>query len=48
MNNRVLITCHQMQVALPEQKSRLEDAGFEIVAPPLPGQQFSEAELISL
>lgn len=48
MNNRVLITCHQMQVALPEQKSRLEDAGFEIVAPPLPGQQFSDEELIEL
>jgi hypothetical protein len=34
-----------MQVALPEQRNRLESAGFEIVAPPLPGQQFSEEEL---
>lgn len=45
---RVLVTCHQMQVALPEQRNRLESAGFEIVAPPLPGQQFSEEELIEL
>jgi D-3-phosphoglycerate dehydrogenase len=48
MKDRVLITCHQMQVALPEQRERLESAGFEIVAPPLPGQQFSEEELIEL
>lgn len=37
-----------MQVALPEQRDRLEAAGFEIVAPPLPGQQFSEDELVEL
>jgi D-3-phosphoglycerate dehydrogenase / 2-oxoglutarate reductase len=48
MTERVLVTCHQMQVALPEQQERLESAGFEIVAPPLPGQQFSEEELIEL
>lgn len=48
MTQRVLVTCHQMQVALPEQRERLESAGFEIIAPPLPGQQFSEDELIEL
>ena len=37
-----------MQVALPEQRERLEAAGFEIIAPPLPGQQFSEDELVEL
>lgn len=48
MTHRVLVTCHQMQVALPEQRERLEAAGFEIIAPPLPGQQFSEDDLVEL
>jgi hypothetical protein len=48
MSERVLVTCHQMQVALPEQRERLESAGFEVIAPRLPGQQFSEDELIEL
>jgi D-3-phosphoglycerate dehydrogenase len=37
-----------MQVALPEQRARLESAGFEVIAPPLPGQQFTEDQLIEL
>ena len=45
MTPKILITCAQMQAELPVHRERLEAAGFEVVAPPIPGQQFSAALL---
>lgn len=44
--NRVLITCRQMQVELPAHADRIRSAGFEPVAPEIPGQQFDAPQLI--
>jgi D-3-phosphoglycerate dehydrogenase len=45
MSGIVLVTCAQMQAELPVHRQRLEEAGYSVVAPALPGQQFSAAEL---
>jgi len=45
---RVLVTCAQMKESLPELKSELDALGWEVVAPELVGQQFSEDELTAL
>jgi len=37
-----------MQVELPKHQARIESAGYEVVAPPIPGQQFTEEQLIAL
>lgn len=43
----VLVTCRQMQVELPRHRSRIENLGYEVVAPDLAGrQQFTAAELL--
>lgn len=43
----VLVTCRQMQVELPRHRQRIEDLGYEVVAPDLGGrQQFTAAELL--
>lgn len=43
----VLVTCRQMQVELPRHRQRIEDLGYEVVAPDLQGrQQFTAAELL--
>lgn len=48
MAPRVLVTCAQMQVELPEHAERLRAAGYEVVSPALSGQQFTEDELVPL
>ena len=48
MTPRILITCAQMQVELPEHAERLVAAGYELVVPELRGQQFGEDELVGL
>jgi D-3-phosphoglycerate dehydrogenase len=45
---RVAVTCHQMQVELPRHLDALAAAGYDVIAPPLLGQQFSEDALIEL
>ncbi|MFL6088527.1 MAG: phosphoglycerate dehydrogenase [Aeromicrobium sp.] len=45
MSKRVLVTCAQMQVELPAHRARIEAAGYEVVAPPIPGQHFKATEL---
>lgn len=43
----ILVTCRQMQVELPRHRARIEDLGYEVVAPELGGrQQFSAVELL--
>ncbi|MFS0901228.1 phosphoglycerate dehydrogenase [Mycolicibacterium litorale] len=43
----VLVTCRQMQVELPHHRQRIENLGFEVVAPDLGGrQQFTASELL--
>lgn len=43
----VLVTCRQMQVELPRHRQRIEDLGYEVVAPDFQGrQQFTAAELL--
>lgn len=43
----ILVTCRQMQVELPRHRKRIEDLGFEVVAPDLNGrQQFTAADLL--
>ncbi|MEY2471856.1 MAG: D-3-phosphoglycerate dehydrogenase / 2-oxoglutarate reductase [Actinomycetota bacterium] len=42
---RLLITCRQMQVSMPLVEQRLKEAGVEWDCPPIPGQQFSAAQL---
>ncbi|BBX04062.1 hydroxyacid dehydrogenase [Mycolicibacterium moriokaense] len=43
----VLVTCRQMQVELPRHRDRIEQLGYEVVAPDLAGrQQFTAAELL--
>ncbi len=43
----VLVTCRQMQVELPLHRERIEDLGFEVLAPDLgTRQQFTAAELL--
>ncbi len=37
-----------MQAELHKHQSRIEAAGYEVVAPPVPGQQFDEEQLIEL
>jgi D-3-phosphoglycerate dehydrogenase len=48
MTARVLVTCAQMQAELPTHRARLAAAGYDVVAPPLVGQQFSAAELTAM
>lgn len=48
MAPKVLVTCRQMQVELPEYQAALESDGFEVLAPPLTKQQFSAAEMIEM
>ncbi|MBI3216034.1 MAG: phosphoglycerate dehydrogenase [Mycobacterium sp.] len=44
---QVLVTCRQMQVELPRHRERIEQLGYEVVAPELAGrQQFTAAELL--
>ena len=43
---RVLVTCRQMQVELPAHEARIRSAGWEPVAPEIPGQQFDASQLI--
>lgn len=44
----VLVTCQQMQVELPHHRHRLENLGYEVVAPELAErQQFTSAELLA-
>lgn len=43
----VLVTCRQMQVELPRHRERIEQLGYEVIAPKLLGrQQFTAAELL--
>ncbi len=43
----VLVTCRQMQVELPHHRERIENLGFEVLAPDLGArQQFTAAELL--
>lgn len=43
----VLVTCRQMQVELPHHRQRIEELGYEVLAPELGGrQQFTAAELL--
>lgn len=43
----VLVTCRQMQVELPHHRERIENLGYEVVAPDLGSrQQFTSAELL--
>jgi len=42
---RVLVTCKQMQVELPVHLERLRAAGYDVFAPELTAQQFTEDEL---
>lgn len=43
----VLVTCRQMQVELPRHRQRIENLGYEVVAPDLGGrQQFTATELL--
>ena len=43
----ILVTCRQMQVELPRHRGRIEELGYEVVAPDLAGrQQFTAAELL--
>jgi len=43
----VLVTCRQMQVELPRHQQRIEDLGYEVLAPDLGGrQQFTASELL--
>lgn len=43
----VLVTCQQMQVELPKYRRRIEELGYEVLAPDLCGrQQFSSADLL--
>jgi D-3-phosphoglycerate dehydrogenase len=48
MTPRVLVTCKQMQVELPRHEKRLRAAGFDVIAPALVGQAFSEDDLVDL
>lgn len=45
---RVLVTCAQMKESLPDLKPELAELGWDVLAPELTGQQFSENELIEL
>lgn len=43
----ILVTCRQMQVELPRHRERIENLGYEVIAPELDGrQQFTAAELL--
>lgn len=43
----ILVTCRQMQVELPRHRLRIEELGYDVVAPELGGrQQFTAAELL--
>lgn len=43
----ILVTCRQMQVELPRHRDRIEQLGYEVLAPDLEGrQQFTAAELL--
>lgn len=43
----ILVTCRQMQVELPRHRQRIEDLGFEVLAPDLDGrQQFTATDLL--
>ena len=43
----VLVTCRQMQVELPRHRGRIEELGYEVIAPELGGrQQFTASELL--
>ena len=43
----ILVTCGQMQVELPRHRERIENLGYEVVAPELAGrQQFTAVELL--
>lgn len=43
----ILVTCRQMQVELPRHRARIEELGYEVVAPELGGrQQFTAADLL--
>lgn len=48
MSGTILVTCAQMQAELPVHRERLEASGYTVLAPPIPGQQFSAAELAPL
>lgn len=48
MSGKLLVTCAQMQVELPAHLDRLIAAGYEVVSPPIPGQQFTAAQLAPL
>lgn len=42
----ILVTCRQMQVELPKHRKRIEELGYEVVAPELGGrQQFTASDL---
>jgi D-3-phosphoglycerate dehydrogenase len=45
---RVLVTCKQMQVELPVHEARLRAAGYDVLAPELTAQSFTEDELKAL
>lgn len=43
----ILVTCRQMQVELPRHRARIEELGYEVIAPELGGrQQFTAADLL--
>ncbi|WP_123025551.1 phosphoglycerate dehydrogenase [Mycolicibacterium stellerae] len=43
----ILVTCRQMQVELPRYRERIENLGYDVVAPELAGrQQFTASELL--
>jgi hypothetical protein len=43
----VLVTCRQMQIELPHHRERIEQLGYQVVAPDLGNrQQFTSAELL--
>lgn len=43
---KVLVTCRQMQIELPRHEQRIRAAGWEPIAPDIPGQQFDASQLI--
>ena len=42
---KILVTCKQMQVELPNYKEQIESYGYQLVVPQLTGQQFTSSEL---
>ena len=48
MGERILVSCIQMQMALPHHRDRLEALGLELVVPVINGQQLIEEDLLQI